>query len=553
MTDRNVTKQERKCILDIYKNKNKKPPKFIPIDEKKQIYQFDGWGGKGANVNWLKKNESRLICVLSVSLVKKIGDTDNFNRMDILKGCIKNWVDNGQSVLIFIPVKNLPEYKSCFLELNKEFKSKVKIVAYNVTPHTCGNNMVVGESRNAILDFVRKYKDIFHTCVISDERIFGATFGINRVLELKEKINPVEIDKLREKYGYAVFNMVRDFIAVKPSDREPLRKDFQKLSDQFDRDVKKLKITKKYLNEAPICITQKLEKGMEILGQYEQGEYRGKLVKKSKGQWLVNWDDGERSEIGENFIRPARFKPNLFDSLRNRNSLTLVGFSSSRRSPFHVDYSDEHLKEGKRRETEVIAQIAMFRVNRKYKYDENEYDYGWHGQQDYTKTTMCEDNVWSYDWDETDSLGDVGELDSLAFQRRRGLSLTRTTKETNTMSKCALEELVEACMSNSYVVTERDVVKVRWTESWSGVSLNAQGIPDGRPSPYYFMACLLRDLYDACITKQISWATDDEKASDAKKKIKRIRDSLKTSKTLNPPASRKRGGKKRGGKVQLKF
>ena len=159
MTDRNVTQKEKDCILK--KHQNKKPPKFIPIDEKEQTYQFDGWKKTGANVNWLKRNESRLICVLSVSLVKKIGDTDNFNRMDILKGCIKNWVDNKQSVLIFIPVKNLPEYNSCFLNLNREFKSKVKIAAYSVAPHTCGNNMVVGESRNAILDFVRKYKEIF--------------------------------------------------------------------------------------------------------------------------------------------------------------------------------------------------------------------------------------------------------------------------------------------------------------------------------------------------------------------------------------------------------
>ena len=541
MTDRNVTDDERVCILK--KHKDKKPPKFKDIDEKTQTYQFDGWKKTGANVDWLKRNESRLICVLSVSLFKKIGNTNNFNRMDILKGCIKNWVDNDQSVLIFIPVKNLPEYNSCFLGLNKEFKSKVKIAAYSVAPHTCGNNMVVGESRNAILDFVRKYKDIFNTCVISDERIFGATYGINNVLELKEKKDPEKIDKLRAKYGYAVFNMVRDFIAVKPSDREPLRKDFQKLSDQFDKDVKKLRIAKKYLNKAPICITQKLKKGMEILGQYEEGEYRGELVKKNKGKWLVDWDDGERSEIGENFIRPADFEPNLFDSLRNRNSLTLVGFSSSRRYPFHANYSDEHLKEGKRRETEVIAQIAMFRVNRKYMYDKNEYDYGWHGQQDYTKTTMCEDNVWSYDWDETESLGDVGELDSLAFQRRRGLSLTRTTVDANKMSKCALEELVEACMSNSYVVTRQNVVKIKWTESWKGESLNAQGMLAKGPSPYYYMACLLMDLYDACIKNKISWATDDEKASDAKKKVKSIRDALKSSPTL----------KRARGRLRLKF
>lgn len=547
MTDANVTKTEKTCIRAMHENKP--PPKFIPIDEKDQTYQFDEWSDEGANVDWLEENESRLICVLSVSLVKKIGTTDNFNRMDILKGCIKNWVDNGQSVLIFIPVKNLPEYKICFLGLNEEFQEKVKIAAYSVAPHTCGNNMVVGESRNAILDFVRKYKDIFNTCVISDERIFGATFGINRVLELKglRGKDPEKIDNLREKYGYAVFNMVRDFIAVKPSDREPLRKKFQNLSDEFDKDVNKLRIAKKYLNKAPICITQKLKKGMKILGQYEEGEYGGVLAKKTREGWLVNWDDGDKTEISEDLIRPANFDPNLFDSLRDRNSLTLLGFSSSRRSPFHVDYSDEHLKEGARRGTEVVAQIAMFRVNRKFMYKKNQYDYGWHGQQDYTKTTMCEDNVWAYDWDDTDSLGDIGELDSLAFQRRRGLSLTRTTIDTKKMSKCALEELVEACMSDSYVVTGRGVVKVRWSKSWSGESLNAQGIKANGPSPYYFMACLLRDLYDACVDKKISWATDDEKAWEAKEKVRNISESLKKSKSLNPSQ------KKRRGTVMLKF
>lgn len=519
-----------KCILDNHKDPKKK--KFKDIDEKTQKYIFEGWEAQGENVEWLKAHESRLICVLSVSLFKVIGNKTSFNRMEILQQCVKGWVDNGQYVLIFIPVKNLPEYKDCFIKMNRDFKNTVRIAAYNVNPFTCGKNMVVGESRNAILDFVRKYKEIFTSCVVSDERIYNATFGINYVGELKDEIGSEKVDAFRRKYGYKVFNIVRDFITEKPSEREKLRTKFQELSDEFDKDVRRLKIKKKYLNKAPICRPKNLRKGMKILAQFAEGEYKGTLAKKkSGGWWEINWDDGTSSDYFEENIRPQGMKPNLFDSLRDRNSLTLLGFSSARRYPFHADYSEQHLKAGERRKTEIIAQITMFRVNRKKDYEEDDSDYGWHGQQDYTKTTMCEDNVWSYDWAESKSLGEVGELDSLLFQRKKGISLTRTTKKVNQMSKCALEELVEACMSNSYQVGKR-TVRMKWTPFHSGVSLGAEKLTREGPSPYYFMACLLRDLYGACIKNRIKWKTDDIGAAASEEKVKRISQILNSSKTL---------------------
>ena len=241
-------------------------------------------------------------------------------------------------------------------------------------------------------------------------------------------------------------------------------------------------------------------------------------------------------------------EPNLFDSLRDRNMLTMLGFSSGRRYPFHAKHTDQHLKADDRREKEVIAQITMFRVNRKKNYDKDETDYGWHGQQDYTKTTMCEDNVWSYDWSENKSTGEVGELDSLMFQRKKGISLTRSTIKVDKLSKCALQELVEACMSNSYFVTEK-IVKMKWTPHCKGISLGSQNPNTG----YYFMACLLRDLYAACVKKfkPEDWKTDDENASKSKDKVRRISMILNRSPSLKVKGAKRKTKKK--GSLWLKF
>jgi hypothetical protein len=532
LTPEEQREREQDCILTKHKDVPKGKHEYV--DEKLQKYVFEGWGGEeDPKVNWLEEHQERLICVLSVSLIKKFEYRNDFNRMDILKQCVRGWVKYDQYVLIFIPVKNILEYKDCFIGLNEEFKGKVQIAPYKLNPYTCGTNMVVGESRNAILDFIRKYKENFTSCVISDERIYDATFGINFVGQLPEdKKNKVK--KLRLEYGYKVFNMVRDFLTEKPSEREPLRKDFQKLSDAFDRDVKYIGIEKKFLNKAPICITEPLGKGMRVKGQYAEGEYDGTLLRKSKkkGWWVIKWDGEDKEyEYDENHLRPLKpLKPNLFDSLRDRNMLTMVGFSSGRRYPFHARASEQHLKADDRREKEVIAQITMFRVNREKNYDKDDTDYGWHGQQDYTKTTMCEDNVWSYDWSENKSTGQVGELDSLMFQRKKGVSLTRSTIKVEQLSKCALQELVEACMSNSYLVTDK-IVKMKWTPHCEGISLGSQNPSTG----YYFMACLLRDLYAACVKKfdeEKDWKTDDESASASKKKVHAISKVLNRSGSL---------------------
>lgn len=578
---------EEECILEKHKDVPKGKHKYV--DEKDQEYVFKGWEETGDNVVWLEKHQHRLISVLSVSLFKKFGDRNDFNRMDILKQCVRGWVNYDQYVLIFIPVKNLPEYNDCFIGLNKEFQGKVKIAPYELNPYTCGTNMVVGESRNAILDFIRKYKKIFTSCVVSDERIYDATFGINFV----GKIPSDQTDQVRElrlKYGYKVFDMVRDFLIVKPSEREPLRSKFQELSDAFKRDVDYIGIEKKFLNIAPICITKPLKKGMKIKGQFAEGEYVGTLfehvgtlletlkdeetgseekaritnllekvkinvktllekVKNDYGRnWIIEWDDGTTSAYDEIYLRPFDMEPNLFDSLRDRNMLTMLGFSSGRRYPFHAKHTDQHLKADDRREKEVIAQITMFRVNRKKNYDKDETDYGWHGQQDYTKTTMCEDNVWSYDWSENKSTGEVGELDSLMFQRKKGISLTRSTIKVDKLSKCALQELVEACMSNSYFVTDK-IVKMKWTPHCKGISLGSQNPNTG----YYFMACLLRDLYAACVKKfkPEDWKTDDENASKSKDKVRRISMILNRSPSLKVKGAKRKTKKK--GSLWLKF
>jgi hypothetical protein len=450
---------EESCVLKNHKNPKKK--KHIEGRGETQSYVYMGWEG-GPNVTWLRANESRAVCVLSVSLVRwdSVNKTYNFDRLRSVQICIESWIQNNIYVLLFVPVANRAEYENCLLEHISN--DSVRIVPYDVRPQTCGERMVVGESRNAILEFVYKFKHIFKTCVVSDERIHNGAYGLNAIGDLNFNYydEDEEVKEFREKYGYRVFSTVRKLLEIPPEKRKSnanVKALFKRMHSDFEKDFKTL--------------MDSLE-----VPKKDWKSYKNKAVIFSES------------------------KPNMYRSLLNRTNLTLLGFASARRMSNHKKHNDGAIKEGDWRKKEVIAQLTMFRVGGEPGWA-NPIGHGWNGQQYYTKTTMCEDNVFSFDWDENPTLGDVAEMDSVSFQRLPAPgSITRSMIKVDTLKPCSLKELVKACASNSYTI-ERNTVKMRWTTYCEGISLNGQTNPI--TSDYREMAYLLRNLALACIKNNV--------------------------------------------------
>ena len=212
---KSVNKQNS-CLVEELGHKHSKK-KRVDNPNVDQTYSYPHWNEK-VRQQWLKKHEKRIVCVLSVSLIAKRADigADRFKRRDMLVDALDAWTSHGWYPLVFVPMDNYEQYANC-LDLESRWKDKVRIVGYNVTPQTCGKSMVVGESRNAILNFVSKFKSIFHTCTIADERIIDFGYGIRDIINLKSVLTDAEkqiLDTFRSKFGFKILGIVKDFIST---------------------------------------------------------------------------------------------------------------------------------------------------------------------------------------------------------------------------------------------------------------------------------------------------------------------------------------------------
>ena len=120
---------------------------------------------------------------------------------------------------------------------------------------------------------------------------------------------------------------------------------------------------------------------------------------------------------------------------------------------------------------------------------------GWHGQQWYTRTTMCEDNVWSYAWASDPTLGEVAEAACLRQTRADGKSKTRNP-QLDKATPCALIELVKAFASPSYQVvthvSKPSYVTMQWTPDSAPIRLNK------KTGGYVPMSTMLSKMASAC-------------------------------------------------------
>ena len=219
-------------------------PKFVrcvsPTEDIKFIhdhvhYTFDGWKDSQQNLEWLQNHQSKMVCILSVSLAKA-DDSENGiddTRRTMLMKAVRAWTEHDWSVLLFIPVQNIKQYTHC-ARLKDIFGEKVNFVPYRIDEGTCNISMNVGESRNAILHFVLKHKGIMKTCTVADERV-APIQRPKPVLSNCYNFDPSdesdEIKRQRIREGYDRLFAVKQFMEFGKKSR-PLFRTLQEASDQ---------------------------------------------------------------------------------------------------------------------------------------------------------------------------------------------------------------------------------------------------------------------------------------------------------------------------------
>jgi hypothetical protein len=104
---------------------------------------------------WLKTHSKHIICLLSINLKK---------RKEMLSNAIDYYKTIGAKVLLFVPDEKVKAFNK---QIQTKYPDTVRIVSYRVK-----GKMFVGHSRNAVLLFMHKNKDIFKSCVMADERIY---------------------------------------------------------------------------------------------------------------------------------------------------------------------------------------------------------------------------------------------------------------------------------------------------------------------------------------------------------------------------------------------
>ena len=440
--------------------------------------------------DWLQLHESRIVCILSVSLYNPNSDDKPFQRKKFLTKALEAWTSHGWYPLIFVPLRSKEQYINC-AHLESE---TVRIVGYDIEPQTCGRGMVVGESRNAILHFVQKFKHIFKTCAVADERVCAAHYGINAATKVNKKVKDQSI-VLKNKYGFEVIKLVKDFLADGGNGDS-----FMALEEDFNEEFNKLfddKVTKR-------------------IHSFDSTIYS----KKSQTSHSLWYDLAARSA--------------------NKNQITMVGFGTRmRNNRWIINRGKEAIRQrpsGNRDSKyydyhEAISGFIIFKVGGEEGWA-NSTGKGWHGQQYYTKTTMCEDNVWSYNWTCNPTLGDVGEVRCVTTkgQGDKTDSITRKKNvdlsDNNKYSDCALREILKALSSESYKIEDGHVV-MRWTKPCGNhIKLDTQKKKPNTPYDYREQAEYLVGLSDECEHRGIRGRGDDEEP-ELMQKVKDICDILK--------------------------
>jgi len=427
---------EAVCLSEMCKIHHEPHPRDDQLSTAAEIhsdvsYTFLDWqagdGDYETNRAWLAVNQSKMTCILSVSLAKPDSSVNRIDdtRRTMLLNAITGWTDHGWSVLLFVPAQNKDQYLHC-AKLKRIFGAGVNIVPYRIDQGTCNNNMNVGESRNAILHFVLANKDLVKTCTVADERV-----------EALLRPRPVLSNS-----------------SFSPSD-EPIIVSRQRISEGYSR----MAATKEFLENGAAAegTFQTLQNDSndvwEVLTARENNYCRSVVQ-------LYDADSPETSVWHALNVRgpsliglPTQFRANM----RKTDPDDLHG--SERYDQWGISNGGKFLGA----DVEPLApdrlvmptQLITFKVGVG----------GWDGQFFYPFTTIGEDNFFSFQWGT--QIGAIAQLDAVQIIRkfpRKAVSITRTPDNLTNYTDCAIKELIYILNSDTYAQSRAGAVPtLQWT------------------------------------------------------------------------------------------
>lgn len=429
-------------------------PKFVrcvsPTEDLEDIhknvhYTFDRWEDSTENLEWLQEHQHKMVCILSVSLAKpdqSDNGIDDSRRTMCLKA-LQTWMEHGWSVLLFVPVENIKQYTHC-ARLKDRFGESLHFVPYKIDEGTCNLVRNVGESRNAILHFVLKHKEIVKTCTVADERVAP----IQRPKPVLSNCGywptdePDGIKSLRIKEGYDRLFAVKQFMEFGERSRtlfETLQEASVQSWEAFaENDQKYLKtVVDLYNEDTP-------KKSVWHAMKNKEPSLVGLPT-------VVRWN---ARKTHYDALAPHKRKYQKWHKRKYQKWDTTPdwNFLGADVDPFAPD------------RLVMPTQLITFKVGQG----------GYEGQFFYPFTTIGEDNFFSYMWGQT--MGGVAQLDAIQivreFPRGRHTSITRLPDNLDTYTDCAIEELIYLIKSPTYHQTRDAIPTLKWTPDAKAQSLS---------------------------------------------------------------------------------
>ena len=358
---------------------------------------------------WLKECLHKTVCILSVKLYHP---QNGFGRLTILEKSLDWWKRAGKKVLLFVPHYSIRQYQ-CRPITDYD---NVAVIRYTPSFGRCGPSGTVGESRNSILYFVLKHKTYFdgNTVTIADERVCDLESGKGKPATRMKKTYGdggwAVAKALREKLATNRMECVTKMLCKHFPEKEQLCIEYQAKEDKIKREFDLSRVRKR----KNFTETEFLEDACTDVQLYRH-------------------DGGDVGHHKLSFYH---------EFTKHKPGITFVGYRPRKdsRSTLHWRHNSLMPQQG----NEKLAQLVTFRVGAG----------GWNYDCFYPYTMLCEDNYWSYRWNEKngDALCQL-RYHVLSFDRPEGPTITRKPPSWESMMKmadCTLQEYMMICQSGTY-------------------------------------------------------------------------------------------------------
>lgn len=407
------------------------------------------------NIQWLRANHEKLVCIMTVALVDCNTNTPEENKLDrhrILMHTINTWVKHGWSILLFYPSKNAQQYEICSnIKKKEKYKPVFKTVPYELIDGTCNNTMNVGQSRNAILKFAEKFGDlgqawdsdhknttrynIMKSLLVIDERVHD----IQRVrFPVTQKVSePSDVQALRRLEGFNMLHLVKKTMDM--GYQENVKSDW---IDEQKKSDKRWSELNHYGNinlfKSPTSF-------------YVNGDH---LSRFSLYDQIVGMQPGMLGVIADhNFRQFQNFTPPQGDQ-------GLPGYDYD---PFVKQRGGKKVIFGvhgafKRDDLTAVQNLILIKLN------------SWKGKLYYPHTAFAEDLYFGAQWCEKvkhlQVSGVSRQLGCIYLNRNMdGKTLTRNVKDMITLTECGLHEYANLVQSSTYAQINPSVNELRYLKT----------------------------------------------------------------------------------------